>query len=82
MTKLRFPPQPNISTPMKHADFAIGQRFLLGDNRWQVTDVGKRTVIAIMVANEEADWLKGPPYAVVEHVFDEHDLPGCEPVNG
>ena len=25
-------------------------------------------------------WFDGPPYAVVEHAFDEYDLEGCEPV--
>jgi len=25
-------------------------------------------------------WFNGPPYAVAEHVFDEDDLPACEPV--
>lgn len=31
---------------------------------------------------EEAEaegWFRGPPYAVVEVVFDEHDQEGCEP---
>jgi len=27
----------------------------------------------------EASWLKGPPYALAEHVFDENDQKGCEP---
>jgi len=25
----------------------------------------------------DPSWLDGPPYAVVERVFDEYDLPGC-----
>ena len=28
----------------------------------------------------DASWLAGPPYAIVEHVFDEHDLPACSPM--
>jgi hypothetical protein len=24
--------------------------------------------------------LIGPPYSIAEHLFDEYDLPGCEPV--
>jgi hypothetical protein len=26
---------------------------------------------------DNPSWLVGPPYAVVERVFDEYDLPGC-----
>jgi hypothetical protein len=26
---------------------------------------------------DDPSWLDGPPYAVVERVFDEYDLPGC-----
>jgi hypothetical protein len=26
------------------------------------------------------DWFNGPPYAVMEHVFDEKDIQGCKPV--
>jgi hypothetical protein len=26
---------------------------------------------------DDPSWLTGPPYAVVECVFDEYDLPGC-----
>jgi len=25
----------------------------------------------------EPSWLNGPPFAVVEHVFDEHSMEGC-----
>jgi hypothetical protein len=28
---------------------------------------------------EAEGWFRGPPYAVAEIVFDEHDLEGCEP---
>jgi len=27
--------------------------------------------------DDDPRWLNGPPYAVVELVFDEDDLPGC-----
>lgn len=33
------------------------------------------------VSNDPRD-LNGPPYSVVEHVFDEYDLEGCEGFNG
>ena len=29
---------------------------------------------------DRAGWFNGPPYAVAEHVFDENDLEGCEPI--
>lgn len=29
--------------------------------------------------NDDPRDLIGPPYSIVEHVFDEYDLPGCEP---
>lgn len=33
------------------------------------------------VANivDDPTWLNGPPYALAERVFDEDDLPACEP---
>jgi hypothetical protein len=30
----------------------------------------------------DPSWFKGPPYALGEHVFDEHDLKACELVPG
>ena len=27
----------------------------------------------------DPSWFKGPPYAVIEEVFDENDIKGCEP---
>lgn len=32
------------------------------------------------VAEIDPSWLHGPPYALAEHVFDEHDLVVCEVV--
>ena len=26
---------------------------------------------------DDPSWLNGPPFAIVESVFDEYDLPGC-----
>jgi hypothetical protein len=60
----------------------IGQAFThptTGD-LWKVTDIGKRTVIAINVTATMAEhagdesWLRGPPYAIAEHVWDEYSL--------
>jgi hypothetical protein len=30
--------------------------------------------------SDDPSWFNGPPYAVVEHVFDENDLGGCTPL--
>lgn len=30
-------------------------------------------------AAEAEGWFNGPPYAIAEHVFDEHDIEGCSP---
>lgn len=64
---------------MKHAEFKIGMQFTFGHGGkvWEVTDIGQRTVIAI---KEKEGWMAGPPYAVDEVVFDEHDIPACEPL--
>lgn len=45
-------------------------------------DIGIRTIIiAIKISDyEDPSWFNGPPYAVVEHVFDGYDLLGCQPV--
>jgi hypothetical protein len=64
---------------MKHTDFKIGLKFYTATRLWRCTDIGTRTVVAITLVDEAKDpsWYNGPPYAVVEHVFDENDLPGC-----
>lgn len=56
--------------------------------RWRVTDVGTRTFLAINLSDPKVvadpSWANGPPYAVVEHVWDETDygalldVPGIE----
>jgi antitoxin ParD1/3/4 len=67
-------------TGMKHADFQIGTEFLTATGRWRVTDVGTRTVIAIKLDESDARNYNGPPYSIVEDVFDEYDFEGCGPV--
>lgn len=65
--------------PMKHSDFYIGCEFLIESGRWRCTDVGTRTVAAIKLDHDDDPrWYEGPPYAVVERVFDEFDIEGCE----
>jgi hypothetical protein len=66
--------------PMTRADFSIGREFLTVAGRWRCTDVGKRTIAAIRLNHDDdPSWYNGPPYAVVETVFDEYDFEGCEP---
>ena len=63
---------------MEHGDFAIGEEFRTASGTWRCTDVGTRTIIAIKISHQDdPSWFNGPPYAVVEMVFDESDLGGC-----
>lgn len=64
---------------MQHSDFYIGLEFFAGPGFvWRCTDVGKRTITAIMIEEElDASWYNGPPYAVAEVVFDEYEIPSC-----
>ena len=65
--------------PMQHSDFRIGCEFRTSGGRWRCTDVGTRTIVAIKLNHDdEPSWYIGPPYKVVEHVFDEYDLEACE----
>lgn len=61
---------------MQLADFKIGMLFRCGGRSYKVTDLGTRVVVAI---RQKAGWMDGPPYDVAEIVFDEDDLPVCEP---
>ena len=61
------------------SDFVVGEEFECGQKRWKCTDIGKRVVIAICVSDrDDPSWFRGPPYAVAENVFDEHDIVSCE----
>lgn len=63
---------------MERDDFAIGKEFMTASGTWRCTDIGIRTIIAIKVSDrDDPSWFNGPPYAVVEVVFDENDLGGC-----
>jgi hypothetical protein len=80
---------------MKHADFKLGDEFRCGGRQWRCTDIGTRTIVAIRLdqvevgsnqpelrrtlSRVEAEWFNGPPYAVNERIFDEHDIEGCSP---
>jgi hypothetical protein len=68
------------NTLMKHSDFKIGLEFLTAAGRWRCTDVGTRTVAAIRLdLDHDPGWYAGPPYAVVERVFDEDGIEDCDP---
>jgi hypothetical protein len=63
---------------MEHSDFKIGTEFLTASGRWRCTDVGTRTIAAIRLdLDHDASWYNGPPYAIVEHVFDEDSFADC-----
>ncbi|HEY0329212.1 MAG TPA: hypothetical protein VGC77_08935 [Rhodopseudomonas sp.] len=65
---------------MEHSDFTIGLEFLTETGRWRCTDVGTRTIAAIRLdLDHDPRWYEGPPYAIVERVFDEEDIAGCRP---
>lgn len=50
----------------------------------QVTSLNKAGLVATQtisgVEAEAQGWFEGPPYASPEHVFDEDDMAGCEPI--
>lgn len=63
---------------MKHHEFRIGLVFLTATGLWKCTDVGTRVIVAIKLEkhSKHPDY-NGPPYSVVERVFDEYDFDGC-----
>ncbi len=66
---------------MQFSDFEIGGEFHCGGKHWRCTDLGQRVVVAIPIdKHDDPSWQYGPPYAVVETVFDEYDVEGCTPV--
>jgi hypothetical protein len=65
---------------MKHSAFEIGTEFMTAAGRWRCTDVGTRTIAAIRLdLDHDPWWYSGPPYPIVEHVFDEDGMEGCDP---
>ena len=62
---------------MEHREFSIGLEFFTASGRWRCTDVGTRVIVAIRLNAPDESWYNGPPYAVLESVFDEYDFEGC-----
>lgn len=59
----------------------MGGRFTCSGERWQVTDIGNRTLTAIQITKqieEDPSWINGPPFAVPEISFDEYDIEGID----
>lgn len=62
-----------MNVSLGHAEFTIGREFWTETGLWRCTDIGTRTICAIKLEGDKGDWL-GPPYTVMEHVFDEYDF--------
>jgi len=62
---------------MKRSDFQIGTECFTAAGKWRCTDVGSRVIVAIRIDDQDVCNLAGPPYSVVECLFDEYDLDGC-----
>ncbi|MBP6820803.1 MAG: hypothetical protein KA368_04640 [Acidobacteria bacterium] len=62
---------------MVKEEFQIGLEFYTASGKWRCTDVGTRVIVAIKLDKTDVSWYNGPPYAVVETVFDEYDFGGC-----
>jgi hypothetical protein len=62
---------------MTKNDFRIDLEFYTASDKWRCTDVGTRVIVAIKLDRDDPGWYAGPPYAVLETVFDEYDFGGC-----
>ena len=62
---------------MKKEDFWIGLEFYTATGKWRCTDIGTRVIVAIKLDQDDPRNYNGPPYSIVEHVFDEYDIEGC-----
>jgi hypothetical protein len=51
----------------------------MGERVWICTDVGSRTICAVLLDDlvESGDF--GPPYSIAEQVLDNYDMAGCRP---
>lgn len=63
---------------MKHQEFYIGLQFVSsGGLKWQCTDIGTRTIVAMRPHPNDPIWNEGPPYVLQEVVFDEKEMERC-----
>jgi hypothetical protein len=62
---------------MEPAEFRTGLEFMTATGLWRVADVGPRTVIAVKLDQDGPRNYNGPPYSIVECVFDEYDIESC-----
>jgi hypothetical protein len=58
-------------------DFQVGLEFYTASGKWRCTDIGTRVIVAIKLDQDNPKNYLGPPYSIVEHVFDEYDIEGC-----
>ncbi|MBX3229534.1 MAG: hypothetical protein KIT84_17050 [Labilithrix sp.] len=58
--------------------FEIGKAFIMSDRVWICTDVGTRTVCAVLLDDLLAAPDSGPPYSIAEHVIDRYSMEACQ----
>ena len=57
-------------------DFEIGCIFYTGAGKWECTDKGTRTIVAVNYHDKLQNQETSPPYTIPEYVFDEYDMEG------
>lgn len=63
---------------MKISDFYPGLVFnSAGGFEYRCTDVGSRTILAVLLSGVDPVFVQGPPYIQREEVFAEHELKQC-----
>jgi len=62
---------------MKKEQFQIGMVFYTVTGQWCCTDIGTRVITAIPLNQQDPRNYNGPPYSILELVFDEYDMGGC-----
>lgn len=63
---------------MEISDFYPGLVFnSAGGFEYRCTDVGTRTVLAVLLSGVDPIFVQGPPYIQTEEVFAEHELNQC-----
>ena len=67
---------------LKPEECYIGMEFWSDGGHWRCTDIGKRTINAIKLNQEDPRNYGGPPYMVVESAMDEYCLPTCYKTKG